>query len=337
MNFLSRCLAVTLCFSITAITATAAPQTAGKTEGAIVGAVTDKSQAAVPGVKVTLGGTQVMGVRTVATDESGTYRFPALAPGVYKLTYELAGFTTETREGVHISLGFTATVNVELAVGAETQSVTVTAETSTIDLQANNVTTNFEDQQLKNLPGSRDLWAVLSQTPAVAQTKMDVGGSDGLTQQPYTVYGLGSSGGVGGGGINRGEVEGMMVNEGAGGGGSEMFYVDYGAMQTISVNAANNTAEMPLPGVLSQMFVKTGGNDYHGDVYFDYENSAMEAHNINASQIAALTAGGVRPTAAVPLTDTNRLNLFRDFSADVGGYLKKDKLWWFFAYRYSTT
>jgi hypothetical protein len=337
MNFLSRCLAVTSSLSIIAITATAAPQTAGKTEGAIVGAVTDKSQAAVPGVKVTLGGPQVMGVRTVATDESGTYRFPALAPGDYKLTYELAGFTTETREGVHISLGFTATVNVELAVGAETQSVTVSAETSAIDLQANTVSINFEEQQLKNLPGSRDLWAVLSQTPAVAETKMDVGGSDALTQQPYTVYGLGSSGGVGGGGINRGEVEGMMVNEGAGGGGSEMFYVDYGAMQTISVNAASNTAEMPQPGVLSQLFVKTGGNEYHGNAYFDFENSALEGNNIDASQVTALTAGGVQPTAAVPLTSTNRLNLFRDFSADVGGYLKKDKLWWFSAYRYTTT
>jgi outer membrane receptor protein involved in Fe transport len=339
MNFLYNYMATALCVSFltVSVSARASAQTAGKTEGAIVGTVTDPSHAAVPGVKVTLAGVEVMGARSVTSDENGIYRFPALAPGDYKLTYELAGFTTQTREGVHISLGFTATVNAEMAVGGETQTVTVTAETSAIDLQANTVTTNFEDQQLRNLPGSRDLWAVLSQTPAVAETKMDVGGSDALTQQPYTVYGLGSSGGVGGGGINRGEVEGMMVNEGAGGGGSDMFYVDYGAMQTISVNAASNTAEMPQPGVLSQLFVKTGGNEFHGDAYFDYENSAMEGHNIDASQMAALTSGGVQPTAAVPLTDTNRLQLFRDFSADAGGYLKKNKLWWFAAYRYTTT
>jgi hypothetical protein len=150
------------------------------------------------------------------------------------------------------------------------------------------------------------------------------------------VYGLGTSG-VGGGGINRGEVEGMMVNEGSGGGGSEMFYVDYGAMQTISVNAANNTAEMPQPGVLSQMYVKNGGNQYHGDVYLDYENGAMEGHNIDSTDLARLTAGGVKPSPQVALIDTNRLNLFRDFSGDVGGFLKKDKLWWFFAYRYTWT
>ena len=106
------------------------------------------------------------------------------------------------------------------------------------------------------------------------------------------MYGLGTSG-VGGGGINRGEVEGIMVNEGSGGGGSEMFYVDYNAMQTVSVNAANNTAEMPQPGVLSQMVFKSGGNSYHGDLYFDFENAAMEGHDIDSGQIAALTAGGV--------------------------------------------
>ncbi|HWF38908.1 MAG TPA: carboxypeptidase regulatory-like domain-containing protein [Candidatus Acidoferrales bacterium] len=341
MKSLYRCaVVVTLLLSLLAITVTVDAQTASTTEGAIVGTVTDTSGAAVVGATVTLSGAAIMNTKTVTTDQSGTYRFPALAPGDYKITADASGFGTETRQGVHISLGFTATVNVEMAVGATTQTITVSSQTSTIDLQANNITTNLEDDQLKNLPGSRDLWAVLSQAPAVAETKMDVGGSDALTQQPYTVYGLGTGLGVssvGGGGINRGEVEGMMVNEGSGGGGSEMFYTDYGAMQTVSVNAANNTAEMPQPGVLSQMFVKSGGNQYHGDVYFDYENAAMETNNIDGKQIAALTAGGVKPTAAVPLVDTDRLNLFRDFAADVGGYLKKDKLWWFFAYRYTTT
>jgi hypothetical protein len=323
-------------FSLLALGIPARAQTASTTEGAIVGTVTDASQAPIPDAAVTLAGAGVMGSKKVNTDSNGVYRFSALTPGDYKMSYEAPGFGTQTREGVHISLGFTATVNVQMVVGAVTESLTVSSETTNIDLQSNNITTNLEDTELKTLPGSRDLWAVLAQAPAIAVTKMDVGGSDALTQQGYTVYGLGTSG-VGGGGINRGEVEGMMVNEGSGGGGSEMFYADYGAMETISVNAANNTAEMPQPGVLSQMVVKTGGNEFHGDVYFDYENGAMEGHDIDSSQIAALTAGGVKPSAAVALVDTNRLNLFRDISANVGGYLKKDKFWWFFAYRYTTT
>jgi hypothetical protein len=337
MNFLCRGLgALVLCVSIFSLAVPSGAQTASTTEGAIVGTVTDTSNSAVAGAIINLSGSQVMGAKTATTDANGVYRFPALTPGDYQIKYEAQGFSTQTRDKVHISLGFTATVNVQMAVGAVTESITVEGETSNIDLQSNNITTNLEDEDLKTLPGSRDLWAVLSQAPAVAETKMDVGGSDALTQQPYTVYGLGTTG-VGGGGINRGEVEGMMVNEGSGGGGSEMFYADYGAMQTISVNTANNTTEMPQPGVLSQMVVKSGGNQYHGDVYFDYENARMESSNIDAAEIASLTAGGVKPSPTVSLVDTNRTQLFRDISADIGGYAKKDKLWWFFAYRFTKT
>ena len=311
-------------------------QTASSTEGFLTGTVTDSSGAYVPGAKVTLSSEALIAPKATTTDTVGSYRFPALSAGDYTLTVQASGMGTQTRPGIHISLGFTATVNVQMAVGSVMQTVEVSSAASTIDLDSNNITTNLETEQLKELPGSRDLWAVLSQAPAIAETKMDVGGSDALTQQGYTVYGLGTSG-VGGGGINRGEVEGIMVNEGSGGGGSEMFYVDYAAMQTVSVNTANNTAEMPQPGVLSQMVFKSGGNSYHGDLDFEFENAALEGHDIDSTQIAALTAGGVIPTAAVPFTAMNRLNLFRDISGDLGGFLKKDRLWWFGAYRYTTT
>jgi len=337
MRSFDRCLVtLILCVFCAAVSTPVDAQTASINGGAILGVVTDSSGAAVPGVKVTLSGSaMVTGTKTVLTDQSGAYRFLALAPGNYNLKFEAAGFGTETRQGVHVSLGFTATVNSQMTLGSVTQTVTVSGATSAIDLQENNITTNLGDEQVKDLPGSRDVWSVLSLAPAVAQTKMDVGGSDALTQEPYTVYGLGSSASLGGGGINRGEIEGMVINEGSGGGGSEFFYVDTAAMQTISVNTANNSPEMPQPGVLTNMFIKTGGNEYHGDIDFEYENASMEGHNIDAAQIAALTAGGVQASPAVPLADVNRLNLFADVDADVGGYLKKDKLWWYFAYGYT--
>src|SRR5215469_18489076 len=113
MNFRFCCIAIALCVTFPAVSTSASAQTASKTEGAIVGTVRDTSQATLPGAKVSLTGAEVMGTKSVTTDENGVYRFPALAPGDYRLTYELAGFATQTREGVHISLGFTATVNVE--------------------------------------------------------------------------------------------------------------------------------------------------------------------------------------------------------------------------------
>ena len=317
---------------VVAITLTAAAaaraQTVSSTTGAINGSVTDSTKAVLPGVAVTLSGPSVMGTPSTVTDSSGTFRFGSLAPGDYQLVFELSGFGPITRAGIRVALGFTATVNIEMTPGAIAETVTVSGASPVVDLQSTNVTTHFDAEKLASLPGARDYWAVLAQAPAVSIGRMDVGGSGALTQQPYTAYGLTSAGGV-----NRGMVEGIMVNEGAGGGGSDMYYTDYGSYAEIAINAVGNTAEMPAPGVLSQLIAKSGGNTYHGTMYADYENDSLESRNIDARQIAA----GVTGSDVVSVTDTNRLTEFRDFNIDVGGYLKKDKLWWYGAYRRTNT
>src|SRR5262249_27112648 len=195
---------------------------------------------------------------------------------------------------------------------------TVSGASPVVDLQSTSVTTHFDTDRLESLPGSRDFWAVVAQAPAVSMSRVDVGGSGALTQQPYTAYGLSS-----GGGVNRGVVEGIMVNEGAGGGGSDLYYTDYGSFAEIAVNAVGNTAEMPNPGVLSQFITKSGGNAYHGTLYTDYENDSMEAHNIDAAQLQA----GVVGSSVLSAVDTNRLSTFKDFNADLGGDGKKERRW----------
>jgi len=307
----------------------AAAQTVTTTGGAIAGTVTDSTKAVLPGVTVTLSGAAVMGSPSVVTDAGGAYRFLALGPGEYTVSFDLTGFGPVVREGIRVGAGFTATVNVELKPGTLTETLTVSGASPVIDTQATNVTTRFDAERLENLPsGSRDVWSVLAQAPAVAMSRVDVGGSNALTQQAYTAYGLTSAGGV-----NRSEVEGILVNEGAGGGGSDMYYTDYGSFAEIAVNAVGNTAQMPSPGILTQLIGKSGGNTYQGSVYFDYQNEALEAYNIDDEQIAR----GVRGSEALDVRDINRLSLFRDISADIGGYITKDRLWWYGAYRYTVT
>lgn len=307
--------------------ASASAQT-GTGTGVITGTVTDNTRAVLPGVTVTATGPAAMGTPTAVTNENGSYRIPSLPPGEYTVRFELTGFGTVVREGIRVGVGFTATVNAELSVASVTESVTVSGQSPVVDVTNTTVATRFDTEVLASLPGARDYWAVLAQTPAVAMGRVDVGGSGALTQQPYTAYGLTSAGGV-----NRAEVEGIMVNEGAGGGGSDMYYTDYGAFAEIAINAVGNGAEMPNPGVLSQLIAKSGGNQYHGNVYFDFQNEAMQATNIDDDQIAA----GVIGSEVVPPKDTNRLEVFRDFNADVGGFIKKDKLWWYGAYRRTNT
>ena len=89
---------------------------------------------------------------------------------------------------------------------------------------------------------------------------------------------------------------------------------------------------MPVPGTLGQYVSKSGGNAYHGSLYADFQSDRMEATNIDDDQIARGVSGG----PGLDARDVNRLERFRDFTADVGGYLKKDKAWWYGAYRSSS-
>ena len=95
------------------------------TTGSINGKVSDASGGVLPGVTVTIASPNMQGTRTDVTSAEGDYRFPAVPPGEYRITYELTGFGTVVREGVRVGLGFTATVNTEMRVASLQETVTV--------------------------------------------------------------------------------------------------------------------------------------------------------------------------------------------------------------------
>ena len=302
--------------------ASAEAQTVTATTGAINGVVTDSSKAVVPEVTVTLSGPSLMTSRTALTDDAGAYRFSAVPLGDHTLTFQLSRFGTIVREGIHVGLGFTATVNVELSPGTVDDSVTVSGAAPVVDVSSTVVTTHFDSDKLASLPGARDFFALAANTPGVALSKMDVGGNGALTLQEYTAYGLRATTGV-----NRNEVEGIRV--GGANGANDNYFSDFASFSEIAITAVGQTAAMPVPGTLGQYVSKSGGNAYHGGLYADFQNDALEATNIDDSQIARGVSGG----PGLDARDVNRLQRFRDFNADVGGYLKKDQAWWYGAYR----
>ena len=158
-------------FVVALALATAAPAYAqgggASSTGTIQGRVTDAQGAVLPGVTVTATSPALLGAQTTVTSETGNYRFPAVPPGTYSLTYELPGFTTIKREGIQISLGFTANVNVELALATLQETVTVTGDSPVIDTSATRVVQNFKLEQLKSLPNASDMWSLLALTSGV--------------------------------------------------------------------------------------------------------------------------------------------------------------------------
>ena len=290
-------------------------QSVGATTGAINGKVSDASGAVMPGVTVTIASPSMQGVRNAVTDAEGSYRFPAIPPGEYKITYELEGFSTVVREGIRVGLGFTATVNTELKVASLTESVTVTGQSPVVDITSTKTATNFDAKELAAIPSARDFWAILAAAPAVQMQRIDVGGSAAGTQTGYSTYDTKAD-------QHRPMVEGIVNTEGTNAAG---FYYDYGSFDEVSVATGTNTAEMPWPGVMSQFIAKSGGNTYHGKIYADYESENVQSRNIDADQIRlGLKAGG-----GLTETDLNRLHSYYDVNGDIGGYLKPDKIWWY--------
>ena len=121
-----------------------------------------------PGVTVTATSPSALGAQTTVTSETGNYRFPAVPPGNYDadLTSSPAS-TPSSAQGISISLGFTANVNVELALATLQETVTVSGESPVIDTTATRVQQNFKMEQLQSIPNGRDMWALLAVTPAV--------------------------------------------------------------------------------------------------------------------------------------------------------------------------
>jgi hypothetical protein len=291
----------------------AAAQTVGATTGAINGRVVDSSDSVLPGVTVTISAPQMQGTQTAITNAEGNYRFPGIPPGTYAVRYELPGFGTVVREGIRVTLGFTATLNVTMSVSGLQETVTVTGDSPVVDVSSTKTSTNYDYRELAAIPSARDMWAILAESPAVTMARIDVGGSAAGTQSGYRTYDAR-------GDQNRVMIDGLVTTEGTGAIG---VYVDYGAFEEVTAGTAGHGADMGQPGVQTQMMIKSGGNEFHGSLYSDYQNSSLQAHNITDDQVAR----GIRDK------EVNRMHVYYDVNADAGGYVKRDALWWYGSYR----
>src|SRR5688572_17852349 len=295
--------------------------------GTIQGRVADSQGAVLPGVTVTATSPALIQPQTTIASETGNYRFPAVPPGAYELTYELSGFNTLKRSGIQITLGFTANVNVELALATLQETVTVSGASPVIDTSATRIQQNFKMEQLQSIPNGRDMWALLAVTPSVQMARIDVGGNRAGTQTGYTAYGFN--------GQVRVLIEGINTTEGTGGAG---FYFDYASLEEAFLGTSGQSAEMPNPGVQSQFIARSGSNQFQGEYHLDWYNNALQGSNIPA-EYSVPTAFGGTATAAQPLgtnsirQGSNEIQKYYDHDINAGGPVVKDKAWFFGTYR----
>lgn len=275
-----------------------------QTTGSINGEVVDNTGAVLPGVTVSATSPSLMGVQTAVSNESGNYRFPALPIGTYTLSYELSGFSNVRREGIIVPLGFTATVNVQLQLATLQETVTVTGASPVVDVTSTTSTFNVSQDMLQTLPNARDIWSVMGQSPGIRVGSIDVGGSRAGTQTGFEAFGF--SGQV------RVQVDGVNTTEGTGSAG---FYYDYGSFDEIQLGGDGMDAQSATPGVQLNAVIKSGGNQFKGSLYSDYENEDFQGDNVDEPLMALGLGRGVRTLK------------YYDINGDAGGPIKRDKLW----------
>ena len=175
---------------VTTILAVPVVASAQTERGAISGLVTDETKAAVPGVaiKVINAGTNV--AANVVSSDTGSFTAVNLPPGTYRIEATLQGFRTSIVEGITLTAGLTARVDVTLNLGSMTELVNVVAENSTLQTEDAKVATSVSNRLIDELPlvvggAMRSPFDLISTVPeaktggGVGNTAVSLGGGQG--------------------------------------------------------------------------------------------------------------------------------------------------------------
>jgi hypothetical protein len=303
------------------LTALAVPATSSaQSLGTIAGVVRDASGAVLPGVTVEVASPALIEkVRTVVTDGGGQYQIVSLPPGVYAATFTLTGFSTVKREGIEVTINFTASVNADMKVGTVAETITVTGETPVVDIHSAAQQRALTATMFKDIPTS-GVWIQLATLVAgVTTTTRDVGGSSGDT----TGAQVAAHGGLPGDGVSL--LDGLRVgNMYISSNVSNMSFSPL-LFDEVDIAVSGQTGESGTNGVLANMIPKSGGNEFHGSVLANGSGPDLQSSNITQRLIDRGLAGA--PSSLKKLYDVN---------GALGGPIKRDKLWFYFTSRYFT-
>jgi outer membrane receptor protein involved in Fe transport len=304
------------------VLALAVPAAAQDFRGRITGTVKDTSGGVLPGVTVTAQSPALIQPQVTVTGEDGQYRFIALPPGVYDIQFDLAGFKTLRRADIRVVINTTLTVNADLDVATLQETVTVSGESPIVDTTSTNVGTNFTKELLTDIPNARDVWAAMAQAPGFQMTGYDVGGSHTGTQTGYITYGVDTQ--------NTTRIEGVNTTEGT---SANAGYFDFGSFEEFQLGGAGNLADQDTIGASLNITVKSGGDQFHGTWYSDWEGRNLISDNVPANLKVSRQPDADGFFVRAPLERGNPIDRQYDLNGDVGGPVKRSKAWFYYSYR----
>ncbi len=302
-----------ICLLLTPVLLAALPLAAQDiTKGSIGGVVKDASGALIPDASVHL--ISPFGERDTTTNSTGNYLFSNLVVGSgYSVKVQKQGFSIGSVQDVTVRVNQRTTLDVVLEIGTATQTVEVVASgAANIDLTTTTVGANISEDLYKNVAIGRNISDVIKMSPGVSdglaagKANPSINGASGL-ENMYIVNGANvTDPGFGGFGTYS-RTFGSLGNG-----------VNFDFIQEVQVKSGGFEAQygQALGGVVN-VITKSGGNAMHGSIYSYFQPHSLEAKRPNANLVNETQHTFVEGFGSY------------DFGFDLGGYIKKDKLFWY--------
>jgi Carboxypeptidase regulatory-like domain/TonB dependent receptor-like, beta-barrel len=269
-------------------------------EAVLTGNVVDSTGAVLPGASVTALHEASGNTFQVVTDGRGAYRVPVRV-GTYKITAELSGFRTTTRDGVEILVGQTVSINLQMAPGAVSETVTVTGESPLIDTVTSTLGGNIDPRQVQELPVFQRNWMSLAllapgSRTSVATATAPLPDRHGGDTREFQL-----------------NVDGQQVSSELGAGNQPRYSQDSIAEFQFITNRFDATMGRSS-GVLVNAITRSGANKLSGLFRANFIDSSFNAPDPVAKQV-------------LPISD-------QQYSTAVGGPIVKDRLHYFGNFEY---
>ncbi|MEO7273642.1 MAG: TonB-dependent receptor [Vicinamibacterales bacterium] len=283
----------------------AAAAQAQAANGNVEGTVRDTSGAALPGVMVTVTNMETGTSRTTTTNQDGGYRAPLLPLGRYKVAAELQGFKTFEQQGITLSAGQTALINLELSVGNVAETITVTSEAPIAQPGKIDLGRTIGEADIRNLP-------LISRNPynfAFLQANVT-----GYENNEFGVPRINANGSQM---RTNYQLDGNTNTE-KDRAGLRMLPVSEILVREVKVITNGFAPEFgQTTGMVYNAITPSGTNDLHGSTSFRFRRNAMSSKPFFLAS-----------TARKPDTEVN------DVNGAIGGPIVRDTLHFFGAYEY---
>lgn len=295
---------------------TAGPAAAQVLYGSLVGTIEDQSSSVVPGVTVVLTNSATGVTRETKTDAQGRYSVLNVLPGTYEVRVSAQGFRTVTRSGVDVAINTVSRVDLRLEVGSTAEQVTISADAVLLQTDKADVRHEITGAVVQNLPlpGYRNYQSLIALVPGASPPALQnaVVDTPGRALRSF-VNGTATN--------NNNTLTDGALNINIWLPHHVAYVQPVESIETVNITTGSREADQGMAGGAAvTLTTKSGTNTLHGTGWWFHNNQRL-----NSAGQYFRSSSYVKP-----------LQILNIFGGNLGGPIKKDKLFYFFNFERTT-